>query len=153
PDPDIECVVVLNPGTPVPSAALARPRAAALAKPTRWFGRRGAALPWQPLDEAAGPWQQVAACLLLADRSGAAGRPDGSHFLGVVANAAAELPPAFAQPDAGEEASRAEELDRLCADLDVQIGLTILKNELGQTAGTRLRGVAEAAGFRLAASG
>jgi hypothetical protein len=150
PDPDIECVVVLNPGTPVPSAALARARAASLAKPARWFGRQGAALPWQPLDDAPGPWQQLAACLLLADRSGAAGRADISNFIGVVGGAASELPAAFDPPDASEEAARAEELDRLCADLDVQIGLTILKSELGQIAGTRLRGVAEAAGFRLA---
>ena len=51
------------------------------------------------------------------------------------------------------EADRAEALDRFCADLDVQIGLTILKSELGQIAGTRLRGVAEAAGFRINAAG
>jgi hypothetical protein len=153
PDPDIECVVVLNPGTPVASAALDRARGASLAKPARWLGRRGAALPWQPLDGAAGPWQQVAACLLLADRSGAASRADISSFLGVVASVASEIPADFDAPDAADEAARAEELDRLCADLDVQIGLTILKSELGQIAGTRLRGVAEAAGFRLAASG
>ncbi len=153
PDPDIECVVLLNPGSPVPSAALSRARAAPLGKPARWVGRRGASLPWQAVDGAAGPWQQVAACLLLADRSGAASRADISNFLGVVATVAAELAAEFAPPDAGEEAERAEELDRLCADLDVQIGLTILKSELGQIAGTRLRGVAEAAGFRLASGG
>ena len=153
PDPDIECVVLLTPGTPVASSAFARARAASLAKPARWLGRRGQGLPWQPLDGSAGPWQQVAACLLLADRAGAASRSDISSFLSVVAGAASELPADFDAPDAAEEASRAEELDRLCADLDVQIGLTILKSELGQIAGTRLRGVAEAAGFRLAASG
>lgn len=153
PDPDIECVVLLTPAAPVPSGAFARARAASLAKPARWLGRRGQGLPWQPLDDAAGPWQQVAACLLLADRSGAASRADISNFLSVVAGPAAELPADFDPPDAGEEAARAEELDRLCADLDVQIGLTILKSELGQIAGTRLRGVAEAAGFRLAAGG
>ena len=145
PDPDIECVVLLTPGAPVASGAFARARAASLAKPARWLGRRGQGLPWQPLDGSAGPWQQVAACLLLADRAGAASRADISNFLSVVAG--------VDPPDAAEEASRAEELDRLCADLDVQIGLTILKSELGQIAGTRLRGVAEAAGFRLASSG
>lgn len=153
PDPDIECVVLLTPEAPVPSGALARARAASFAKPARWLGRRGQGLPWQPLDGASGPWQQVAACMLLADRSGAATRADISSFLGVVASAASELPADFDPPETGEEAARAEELDRLCADLDVQIGLTILKSELGQIAGTRLRGVAEAAGFRLAAGG
>jgi FtsZ-interacting cell division protein ZipA len=41
----------------------------------------------------------------------------------------------------------------MCADLDVQIGLTVLKTGPQTIAGTRLRGVAEAAGFRLADSG
>jgi len=153
PDPDIECVALLTPGSPVPSAAFARARAASLGKPARWLGRRGPSLPWQALDASAGPWQQIAACLLLADRSGAAGRGDISNFLALVGGVAAELAAEFAPPDPGEEAARAEELDRLCADLDVQIGLTILKSEAGQIAGTRLRGVAEAAGFRLAAGG
>jgi FtsZ-interacting cell division protein ZipA len=153
PDPDIECVVVLDPGAPVQSAVLARCRAVPLGKRARWLGRRGASLPWQPLDGAAGPWQQIAACLLLADRSGAASRADIANFLGVVSAAAAELSAEFASPDADGEAERAEALDRLCADLDVQIGLTILKSELSQIAGTRLRGVAEAAGFRLVPGG
>jgi len=153
PDPDIECVVELAPSAPVASAALARARAAPLGKPARWLGRRGQGLPWQAIDGAQGPWQQIAACLLLADRSGAANRTEISNFLGIVASVASDLPAPFAPPDAGAEAERAEELDRLCADLDVQIGLTVLKGELGQIAGTRLRGVAEAAGFRLAGGG
>jgi FtsZ-interacting cell division protein ZipA len=153
PDADIECVVVLTPGSPVPSAALARARAAPLGKPARWLGRRGQGLPWQAINGAPGPWQQVAACLLLADRSGAASRTEILNFVGIVAGVASDLPAGFTPPDADSEAERAEELDRLCADLDVQIGLTILKAELGQIAGTRLRGVAEAAGFRLTAGG
>ena len=56
-------------------------------------------------------------------------------------------------PDVAAEAARAEALDRLCADLDVQIGLTVLKTDGAMIAGTRLRGVAEAAGFRLAPGG
>jgi FtsZ-interacting cell division protein ZipA len=153
PDPDIECIVLLTPGAPVASAALAPAVAAPLGKPVRWLGRRSAALPWQPLDGSPGPWQEVAACLLLADRAGPATRGDISGFLDLVAEAASALPAQVALPDAGAEATRAEELDRFCADLDVQIGLTILKGELGQIAGTRLRGVAEAAGFRLSAGG
>jgi FtsZ-interacting cell division protein ZipA len=153
PDPDIECVVLLTPGAPVASAALARAMSVSLGKPVRWLGRRSAALAWQPLEGAAGPWQELAACLLLADRTGSATRDEVGAFLGVVAEAASALPAQVALPNAAAEAARAEELDRFCADLDVQIGLTILKGELGQIAGTRLRGVAEAAGFRLSAAG
>lgn len=152
PDPDIECVVLLTPASPVPSTAIARARSAPMGKPARWLGRRAPALPWQLLNGATGPWQQIAACLLLADRAGAASRSDIANFLGVVASVASEMPAEFTPPDAGEEAERAEELDRLCADLDVQIGLTLLKGDRG-IAGTRLRGVAEAAGFRLASGG
>jgi len=59
----------------------------------------------------------------------------------------------MAAPDAAAEAARAEELDRFCADLDVQIGLTVLKDEASQIPGTKLRGMAEAAGFRLTPAG
>jgi FtsZ-interacting cell division protein ZipA len=153
PDPDIECAVLLTPGAAVASAALARALAAPLGKPVRWLGRRSAALAWQPLDGATGAWQEIAACLLLADRAGPATRDEISGFLDLVAEIASALPAQVALPDAGTEAQRAEELDRFCADLDVQIGLTILKADLGQIAGTRLRGVAEAAGFHLSAAG
>jgi hypothetical protein len=153
PDPDIECVVLLEPASPAPSSALAPTLARQQRKPVRWLGRRAPGLPWQALDGAAGPWPEIAACLLLADRSGAATRSDIEGFLHTVADAAATLSCACALPDAADEAGRAEELDRFCADLDVQIGLTILKPDLGQIAGTRLRGVAEAAGFRLDPAG
>jgi len=153
PDPDIESVVVLHPALPAAGATLAQASALRQAKPLRWLGRRGADLPWQAIDDAAGPWQEIAACLLLADRSGAASRNDVEAFLAAVAKVAAAVSADYAPPEANDEAARAEELDRFCADLDVQIGLTILKSELGQIAGTRLRGVAEAAGFRLSPAG
>jgi hypothetical protein len=41
----------------------------------------------------------------------------------------------------------------MCADLDVQIGITVLKTDGAMIPGTRLRGIAEAAGFRLADGG
>jgi FtsZ-interacting cell division protein ZipA len=63
------------------------------------------------------------------------------------------LPAAYVPPDTSHEAARAETLDRICADLDVQIGLTVLKAGPATILGTRLRGVAEAAGFRLAEGG
>jgi len=153
PDPDIESVVVLRPAVPAASAALKAAPALRHAKPLRWLGRRAANLPWQPIDAAPGPWQEIAACLLLANRSGAASRGDIDAFLHDIAGIAAAISADFSPPDAADESARAEELDRFCADLDVQIGLTILKAELGQIAGTRLRGVAEATGFRLSPSG
>lgn len=154
PDADIECVVHLEPQQPVRGESLADALAAEFAKPSRWLGRRGRDLPWQPIGGArGGPWEEIAACMLLANRAGAASRHDVEGFLNAVARTGSSLPAAFALPDPSAEAGRGEELDRFCADLDVQVGLTILKSEQGQIAGTRLRGVAEAAGFRLNGTG
>jgi FtsZ-interacting cell division protein ZipA len=125
-----------------------------LAKAVRWLGRSGAEARWRTIEATSpGPWKEIAACMLLANRSGAASRDDLEAFLRLVDGIAASVGAECVWPDEREEAGRAEELDRLCADLDVQIGLTILKGEQGQIAGTRLRGVAEAAGFRLNAAG
>ncbi|MDQ6924596.1 MAG: hypothetical protein M3Z74_10490, partial [Pseudomonadota bacterium] len=153
PDADIECVALLQPAQAVPTAALGPAMSVGGSKPLRWLGRRGVGTPWQLIDTATqGPWHEVAVCLLLANRSGSVSRADVESFQRMVSDVAAALEAPHARIDPAAEADRAEALDRFCADLDVQIGLTILKSELGQIAGTRLRGVAEAAGFRINAA-
>ena len=154
PDPDIECIVTLQPARPVTAGALAAGLHARLGMPLRWFGRRGAGLPWQLLgSDTIGEFSEIAACLLLANRTGAASGPLLEAFVRVVAEIAAALPAAVVAPDTRAEGAKAEALDRICADLDVQVGLTVLKTGAATIPGTRLRGIAEAAGFRLAGSG
>jgi hypothetical protein len=154
PDPDIECVALLQPAQAASTAALGSARSADGAKPVRWLGRREAGTAWQLIDGTKqGPWHEVAACLLLANRAGPMSRAGLDSFQRLVSEVAAALGAPNARIDPAAEADRAEALDRFCADLDVQIGLTILKSELGEIAGTRLRGVAEAAGFRINAAG
>ncbi len=154
PDPDIECVITLQPVRPVTAGAVAAGLHARVGKPLRWFGRVGADAAWQLLkSDTVGEWRELAACMLLADRAGAATRPLIDRFIRLVADQASALPAAFVAPDPSTEVARAEALDQMCADLDVQIGLTVLKTGPQTIPGTRLRGVAEAAGFRLADSG
>ena len=154
PDPDIECIVALQPPKPVAAGALAAGLHARLGRPLRWFGRRGAGLPWQLLkSDTTGEFSEVIACLLLANRAGAASRPLLDSYIRMVAELASGLPSPYIAPDAAAEAARAEALDRICADLDVQIGLTLLKTETATIPGTRLRGIAEASGFHLAEGG
>ncbi|HVS54705.1 MAG TPA: cell division protein ZipA C-terminal FtsZ-binding domain-containing protein [Casimicrobiaceae bacterium] len=154
PDPDIECVALLQPAQAASTAALGSARSADGAKPVRWLGRRGVGTPWQLIDGTTqGPWHEVAGCLLLANRAGPVSRAELDSFQRLVSELAVALGAPNARIDPAAEADRAEALDRFCADLDVQIGLTILKSELGQIAGTRLRGVAEAAGFRINSAG
>jgi len=46
PDPDIECIVALQPAKPVPVDVMAPALQARLGKRLRWFGRRGVSMPW-----------------------------------------------------------------------------------------------------------
>ena len=153
PDPDIECIITMQPAKPVGAGALAAGLHARLGKRLRWFGRSATGGPWVALaSDTRGEWSELAACLLLADRNGAASQLQLDTFVRVMGELAPLLPAAMSAPDAGAEAERAEALDRLCAEVDVQIGLTVLKPDPG-ISGTKLRGVAEAAGFRLASGG
>jgi len=154
PDPDIECIVTLQPVRPVAAGALAAGLHARLGRPLRWFGRRDAGQPWLLLkSDTTGEFAEIAACLLLANRVGAASKPMLEAFVRVVADLASALPAAFVAPDTDAETARAEALDRICADLDVQIGITVLKTDATTITGTRLRGIAEAAGFHLVEGG
>jgi ZipA, C-terminal FtsZ-binding domain len=154
PDRDIECMVILQPAKPLGAGALAAGLHARMGKRLRWFGRTAAGSPWVMLHSATpGEFVEIAACLLLADRNGAASHAQLDTFVRVISELAPMLPAALSVPDVAAETDRAEALDRLCADVDVQIGLTVLKPEPASIPGTRLRGVAEAAGFRLASGG
>jgi hypothetical protein len=154
PDADIESVVVLRPPVPIGVNSLAAGLHARLGKPLRWFGRRDSSTAWQRLNaDSAGQFVEVAACLLLADRSGPASHNQIQAFVRLMGELALTLPATFAAASVDDEAARAEALDRLCAELDMQIGITIQRTDGSPIAGTRLRGVAEAAGFRLAPSG
>jgi ZipA, C-terminal FtsZ-binding domain len=154
PDPEIESIVTLQPAKPVGVGAIAAGLHARLGKRLRWFGRTMPEGPWHLLaTETRGEFIELAACLLLADRNGAASRAQLDTFLRVMGELAPHLPAAMSVGDVAAEAERAEALDRLCADVDVQVGLTVLVKDNGSVAGTRLRGVAEAAGFKLVPGG
>jgi FtsZ-interacting cell division protein ZipA len=154
PDPEIECIITLQPARPVGVGALAAGLHARLGKRLRWFGRVAPDAAWQMLaSDTRGDFVEIAACMLLADRNGAASRAQLDTFVRVLGELAPLLPAAMSVPDAGAETDRAEALDHLCADVDVQVGLTVLKSDAASIPGTKLRGVAEAAGFRLASGG
>jgi FtsZ-interacting cell division protein ZipA len=154
PDSDIECTVILQPARPVGAGAVAAGLHARMGKRLRWFGRTAPGAPWVLLSSSTpGEFVELVACMLLADRNGAASHAQLETFIRIMSELAPMLPAALSIPDVGAEADRAEALDRLCADVDVQIGLTVLKTEPASIPGTKLRGVAEAAGFRLASGG
>jgi FtsZ-interacting cell division protein ZipA len=154
PDPDIETIMTLQPAKPVAAGALAAGLHARLGKAVRWYGRRAPGGPWQRLaSDSRGEYGELAACMLLADRNGPASQAQLEAFRKLAGDIASTLPGAYDGPSVQDETARAEALDRLCAELDMQIGLTVRKVPPAIIAGTRLRGVAEASGFRLAPTG
>ena len=154
PDHEIECLIPLQPAAPVAAGALATGLHARIGKSLRWFGRPDPRSDWERLaSDTPGRFSDIVACMLLADRNGAAARAQLDAFARVVGDVAKALQAPFAPPDVEHELARAESLDRLCAELDVQIGLTVQIPEPASIAGTRLRGVAEASGFRLSPAG
>src|ERR1700693_4811538 len=109
PHPDIECVALLQPAEAASTAALGAALSADMAKAVRWLGRRGVGAPWQLIDATTqGPWDDIAACLLLANRARSVSRADVESFQRVVSDVAAALRAPSARIDPAAEADRAE---------------------------------------------
>lgn len=151
PDPDIECVARLQGVQPIRGALLMDAVEYAYAKPCRWVGRQVSGV-WSVVRDTHS-YTEVAACLVLADRSGPLSEQGYAVFRKVIEELGQALPAAFIIGERGEELERAVELDAFCADVDIQIGLNLLRRDGGRWTGTRLRGVAEASGFRLNGNG
>src|SRR5690349_20952602 len=132
PDPDIESIVAFAPSQPVVAEQLGPGLHARLGKPLRWFGRVRSEAPWQLVtDDSQQRYAELCACLLLADRNGPVSQGQMGAFLRAAGEVASAIDARAHVPDAAAELQRAEALDKLCADLDVQIGLTLLKPEPG----------------------
>jgi ZipA, C-terminal FtsZ-binding domain len=102
---------------------------------------------WEPLS-ATGEYDMLRVGLQLADRKGAATQQELTDFA-AMAQTVAEVIGAsstLAEPVAALE--RAQQLDALCADVDVQIGLNLISRG-GPFPGTRIRALAQAHGLVL----
>jgi FtsZ-interacting cell division protein ZipA len=124
-----------------------------LAARTRLLGQ-GADGSWQPLDLSA-PVEPTAVrvALQLVDRRGAVTRTELSSLQSAVAVCAAALSASAEIPDPARSVDEAQALDSLCAEADVEVGMNVVAPAGRPFGGTRLRGVLEAAGFRLTPTG
>ena len=147
PDPDIECVARLQGVSAIPGSGLTESLSHPYAKPTRWVGRQTTGV-WSIVREGQN-YTEIAACMVLADRDGPMSDAGYKDFRETIEELGQALPAAFIIGDRAEEVHRATELDAFCADVDIQIGLNLLRKDGGRWTGTRLRGVAEASGFKL----
>lgn len=156
-DERADCVIRLEAIEPLEVArvwAEQHTQLAGLSKPVRWFGFKDSENLWQAIGpDSEGACQWFCAALQLVDRNGSIGENDFMRFTGGVqrvADALMTLPPGL--PPRAETVHQAAELDRFCADVNVQIGVNVVPRE-GQFEGRALRRSAEKLGLSLGEDG
>lgn len=153
----IDYVALLHAADPVtPSAfAVALQQARGIARTVRWFGWNQHAGMWEDAAQASpdAEFVRLAAGLQLADRSGPVGAADLAAFCDLVQDVAGSLYAVVDFPDKQIALSAAQELDRLCAEADVLVGVNLMSEDGAAFPATKIRALAEAAGMKLLPDG
>lgn len=124
-----------------------------VAKPVRWFGFSDLENRWESIGaNSAGSYHWVCAALQLVDRRGPASDLDLTRLTDGLQHMCDVFMAIPSLPAKGEALVQAAELDRFCAGVDIQIGVNVVARDIA-FAGTRLRGLAEAAGLELMGDG
>ena len=124
-----------------------------IGKALRWFGFSDADNRWDALSaSSAGRYHWVCVALQMVDRRGAASDADLGHLTDSLQRMCDLFMGIPSLPARSEALARAAELDRLCAGVDIQIGVNVVSREQ-PFVGTKLRGLAEAAGLELLGDG
>ena len=125
-------------------------------KPLSWFGQKEQNGPWEEIDAKTADHSGFIAlkgCLLLADRAGPIREIDLSIFRDTVQEFAKQFNAKTECPEIVPSHEKAVKLDKFCADVDVMIGVNIISKDEGAFVGTKIRGLAEASGFKLESDG
>lgn len=156
-DAIVDCVLRLDAAEAVAApAVLAIQHAWAgdLSRPLRWLAQDEDAGGWVRIDaESEGSFRRWAACLQLVDRRGPVGEGELARFFDGVQALAAQIGASVELPVRSEVANHAAALDEFCAAVDLQFVLHVVDATGGAFVGTKLRGVAEAAGLMLESDG
>ena len=152
-----DCVIYLTATEAVPAPAL-------WAMQNVWSGDLDKALHWLVRNDVDGTWRRSdandsgryrewVAALQLVDRRGPISDGELGRFYDGVQQIAQQTGAALEMPTRGDTVMRAGALDEFCAAVDIQFVLHVVEATGGVFAGTKLRGVAEAAGLALEADG
>jgi len=155
-DPAIDCIVRFESAELIGGPYLWQAQQQALSKLSRaafWSGENERSGQWERLTaHSAADYRRLRAALQLADRRGALADADLSLFMNGVQRLADEFLAVADMPTRNEVLARAAELDGFCAGVDIQIGVNVVAGA-APFPGTKLRGLAEAAGLALREDG
>lgn len=156
-DEDVDCVVWLECGEAVagplfwPAQQDALPP---LHRRLQWFALNELKGEWEALNaHCAGRYRRFSAALQLVDRRGAVSEPELQSFVRGIAQLADRFQAQAELPPLRDIVPKAIELDQFCAQVDVQIGINVVSKDGHGFPGTKLRGMAEAAGLSLLGDG
>lgn len=155
-DPEINYVAEIRPASPVSGSALAPllQHKFNFGKPVRILGLRPAQTRWEDMGTEPGlTYARIGLALQLADRAGPVSELQLAEFRDLVRDAAEQLQAESQCPEVAEAHTRAVLLDGFCAEVDVMIVLNVVSRDGRPFTGTRIRAMAEAAGFKLAPDG
>jgi hypothetical protein len=153
-DPRIDFIAILETDKAVAGEAISTAIVDSLANPAKavsWECYNGQSASWEPL-AAAGEYDRLRVGLQLADRKGAVSQQDLTEFAAMAQAVAEAIGARSMLAEPGAALQRAQQLDALCADVDVQIGLNLIARG-GPIPGTRIRALAEAHGLVLERDG
>ncbi|MGH8699890.1 MAG: cell division protein ZipA C-terminal FtsZ-binding domain-containing protein [Burkholderiales bacterium] len=152
----LDYVAEINSATPIADALIGElsSKIASCGKPTRMTGFEPRGSTW--MDAARGDggrYTRLRLGLQLANRAGAVNPAQLATFCDAVRQCADKIPAEAVCPDPQASLKVGRELDAFCAQVDVAIGVNVIAPEGGTFAGTRIRALAESAGFKLEPDG
>lgn len=125
-----------------------------LGKPVHWMGFDDAHNVWRELNaHSASAHHWFCAAIQIVDRKGPIDEAHFRYFADAMQNVADQFLAVPADvPARAQVLANAQEMDRLCASVDIQIGINLVNNE-APLSGARIRSLAEAGGMQLADDG
>jgi FtsZ-interacting cell division protein ZipA len=155
-DAVLDYVAEINGSAPIADSLLAElsSKIASCGKPARITGFEPRSGAWEELARGAGGrYTRLRLGLQLVNRAGAVNPAQLATFCDAVRQCADRIPAEAVCPDTHAALRAARELDAFCASVDVAIGVNVVAHEGGAFAGTRIRALAESAGFKLGPEG
>lgn len=154
-DPRLEYIVSMDLVEPVPASQILHAQRDALTrlhKPVHWLAFNERSRDWVRLPaETDLPVRRVRIGLQLVNRLGPVPEADVAIFSNAMAALADELMAVADLPNT-RVLDQAAEIDRFCADVDLEIGINLVSRG-SAFSGTKIRALAEAAGMELGADG